>query len=385
MTNAVNIAGLGAALTVSSNVVNFSSTPTVAGSPIGASAATPTALGTVYGKTDTSNYTAALGYQASNSNTGVYNVAVGYQTLYASSTATGLCAVGTKALNSNTTGFGNTAVGSGSPGSYMGALQSNTTGTRNTAVGVGALATNVSNSNNVAVGMDALIGSTSDNNVAIGDRALSNVTTGSPNTSLGAISLKYVTTGSHNIGIGYNAGESLTTGSSNIYIGSGTVYASSASVNNELVIAAYTLQSGKGSQTALIFANSGAGAGGSYYNGANSSSWNTTSDQRLKKNIVDHTEGLNKIVQIRVRNFEYRLPEEVTELPENQAIQKEGVQLGVIAQELKEVLPDCVKTESTGVMSVQTDEVFWHMVNAIKDLKALNDTLIARITALEAR
>ena len=64
MTNAVNIAGLGGALTVTSGVVNFSSTPTVNSSPIGASAATPTVLGTVYAKQTTgggSPYLTAFG------------------------------------------------------------------------------------------------------------------------------------------------------------------------------------------------------------------------------------------------------------------------------------------------------------------------------------
>jgi hypothetical protein len=46
------------------------------------------------------------------------------------------------------------------------------------------------------------------------------------------------------------------------------------------------------------------------------------------------------------------------------------VQLGVIAQELQAVLPDCVKTESTGVMSVDADNLTWYLVNAIKELKA---------------
>ena len=77
-----------------------------------------------------------------------------------------------------------------------------------------------------------------------------------------------------------------------------------------------------------------------------------------------------------MRNFEYRLPEEVDqELGPSAAVRRSGVQLGVIAQELAEICPDCVKTESTGVMSVNTDEIFWHMVNAIKQLKAEIDQL----------
>ena len=57
--------------------------------------------------------------------------------------------------------------------------------------------------------------------------------------------------------------------------------------------------SGKGSNTAFIGGSSG------IYNQANSSSWNTTSDRRIKKNITDSTIGLAEINQIQVRNFEY--------------------------------------------------------------------------------
>jgi hypothetical protein len=126
--------------------------------------------------------------------------------------------------------------------------------------------------------------------------------------------------------------------------------------------------------------------GGGVYQGNNSAAWSVTSDQRLKKNIVDHTEGLDKIVQIRVRNFEYRLPEEVDqELQPSDAVAITGTQLGVIAQELAEVLPDCVKTESTGVMSVNQDNITWHMINAIKDLKAIVDAQATTIAALQAK
>jgi hypothetical protein len=137
---------------------------------------------------------------------------------------------------------------------------------------------------------------------------------------------------------------------------------------------------GKGSSTGFINAN-----GGGTYQGNNSAAWSITSDQRLKKNIVDHTEGLDKILEIKVRNFEYRLAEEITDLPQEQAIEKSGVQLGVIAQELQQVLPDCVKTESTGVMSVDATDITWHLINAIKDIKKLNDSLTARIEALETK
>ena len=53
-------------------------------------------------------------------------------------------------------------------------------------------------------------------------------------------------------------------------------------------------------------------------------------------------------------------------------------QLGVIAQELELVAPNCVKTSEKGVKTVASDELFWHMLNAIKELSA-------KVTALEAK
>ena len=51
-------------------------------------------------------------------------------------------------------------------------------------------------------------------------------------------------------------------------------------------------------------------------------------------------------------------------------IDKKGVQLGVIAQEIQEVLPDVVKTSTTGALSVDPDNITWYLVNAVKELSA---------------
>jgi len=144
------------------------------------------------------------------------------------------------------------------------------------------------------------------------------------------------------------------------------------------------LASNGGAQANLAAFNAVAGA---VYNGSNTTTWNTTSDQRIKKNIVDNNEGLEKIIGIRVRNFEYRTADEITDFPDekNIAIQREGVQLGVIAQELQSVLPDCVYEQKNGMLSLSTDNMMWYMINAIKELKAINDTQAATITALTAR
>ena len=379
-------------------------------------------------------------------NTGNRNTAIGANA-GAANTSGHITAVGAYALNSNTTGNSNVAVG-GNDESTGAALQFNTTGSSNTAVGVGSLFNNTTASQNTAVGYQAAynatvagttaigyqalytqgspagntavgyqagksqstngqctyvgynagVNATAGNdtavgyqalytgasggaNTAIGSQALTAMTSGQSNTALGYSAGNGITSGQNNVVIGYSAsnfGATLTTGSQNVYIGT-NAGPSSASVTYEMCIATLNSQ-GKGSTTGFINPN-----GGGVYQGNNSGSWSQVSDQRLKKNIVDNTNGLEKISQLRVRNFEYRLPEEITELDPSCAIPNKGVQLGVIAQEIQEVFPDCVKTESTGVISVDSDNLTWYMINAIKDLKAIVDAQAAEIAELKAK
>jgi hypothetical protein len=359
------------------------------------------------GATTTGASNTAVGRDALYSNTTASNnTAVGYQSLYANTTGDISVAVGMNALKAQTTATQNTAVG------YGAGAKLTTTG-YNVAVGVSALGNMVNGAQgNVAIGQNALLSYVNTSvfeggAVAVGQAALQNCTTGGSNIAMGRNAGLGITTGSQNIAIGDRAAESAnssfgvylgtfcgiyttgnyntflgwqaghyetstTTGTSNVYVGAGAK-GSGVSNTNEIVVGAFA--TGKGSNTGFINpGNSGV------YQGNNSSSWSTTSDQRLKKNIADNNDGLNKINSIRVRNFEYRLPEEVdAELKPADAVIRLGVQLGVIAQELQQVLPECVKTESTGVMSVDTDNLIWYAINAIKELKAEVDSLKSQL------
>jgi hypothetical protein len=371
-----------------------------------------TALGTGAGIVNTGVNNTFIGYEAGNDNTtGTDNTSVGYQALDLNTTGTQNTAVGSGALGANTTNTGNTAVGyqallantaNNNTGVGRNALGSNTTGTNNTGVGFYALVSNTTGGGNTALGNAALesnstgtentaVGyqaldacTTGERNTAVGLGALGSVTTSIRNTAVGAACGDAITTGSYNTMLGNRAGNftnSVTTGSQNTHIGYATGNNSSGDDNCIVIAADPDGTTGKGSNTGFINAN-----GGGNYAGNNSSSWSTTSDQRLKKNIVDNTEGLEKVNGIRVRNFEYRLPDEVDpELNPTAAIKRSGVQLGVIAQELQQVCPDCVKEETTGVLSVDSDNIFWHMVNAIKELNAKVETLEAQNAAFEAR
>ena len=371
----------------------------------GGSQATATALGTVYASTLNTGVTTALGYQSAASSTSNGTTSIGFQALYnQTSSSTVNTAVGYQAGYSLTTGSGsnvfvgatagyyvtgtnNTALGyaclannnSGATGSYNTAvgsssLASNTTASYNTAVGYQA-GYYQTGAQNTAVGVYALYGasgsSTGTGNTAVGYNSENAVTTGGYNVAFGRSTHSQLTTGSYNVCLGHGSGEAVASGTYCIAIGYGAVHSGSA-VNYELVIGT-NAPTGKGSSTGFINP-----ASGGVYQGNNSAAWSVSSDQRLKKNIVDNNVGLDKVIQIQVRNFEYRTEDEVTDLPKNQAIAKQGVQLGVIAQELQQVLPDCVKQESTGVLAVDSTDIMYHMINAIKELNA-------EITALKAK
>lgn len=206
-------------------------------------------------------------------------------------------------------------------------------------------------------------------NVILGPNNFGNSTTGSTSNVVVADGAALgVTDTDNSVFIGKGSGgvsginTELQTGTGNVFIGYGAGPAAAASSYEVVIGGDYAV--GKGTQTSFLAPNSGA------YQGNNSASWSTTSDERLKKNIVDNYQGIELINQIRVRNFEYRIEDEIDDDFKQQRIQREGVQVGVIAQELQEVFPDAVTEQSSGLLSVDNDELFWYMINAIKQLNA---------------
>jgi hypothetical protein len=283
-------------------------------------------------------------------------IGLGGQTTVASNTALGFQALHSVSL----TGADNTSVG-------YDALRRNTTGASNSALGIYALTANTTGSNNSAVGGSSLgSNTTGGSNSAVGLQALLLNTTGGNNSAIGVNALYANTTGSNNSAVGDSAGDVITTGARNTIIGANSDPSAAAGIDQTVVGEGLT---GKGDDTAFIGGTNGA------YNEKNVITWEITSDQRIKKNIVSNNVGLEVISQIDVRNFEYRTADEITDLPASAAINQSGTQLGVIAQELQAVLPECVTENSTGVLSVNTDQLIWYLVNAVKQLNAEIQTL----------
>ena len=288
----------------------------------------------------------ALGFEALNSAslTGANNVGIGYTAGKALTTGSGNVAIGQNALNTATTSVDAVAIG-------RDALFASTAGgSQNTAVGRAALRELTTGTNATACGAEALRRFIGNGNTALGNRALVGVDATAANN-----------TGINNVGVGLQTGDVISTGSRNTIIGANSDPSAAASNDQTVVGEGLT---GKGDDTAFIGGTNGA------YNEKNVITWEITSDQRIKKNIVSNNVGLEVISQIDVRNFEYRTAEEITDLPASAAIDQSGVQLGVIAQELQAVLPECVTKNSTGVLSVNTDQLIWYLVNSVKQLSA---------------
>jgi hypothetical protein len=102
--------------------------------------------------------------------------------------------------------------------------------------------------------------------------------------------------------------------------------------------------------------------------------YNTSSDQRLKSNVENATPVLDKLLTVKVRQFDW------TEGDLHQ-------DYGFIAQELEPILSGIVtkgKTEED-VWQLDYSRLTPHLVKAIQEQQALIDTLTARVVALEAK
>ena len=101
----------------------------------------------------------------------------------------------------------------------------------------------------------------------------------------------------------------------------------------------------------------------------------------LAKEICDRTNYKILILEnkIQVKNFEYRTQDEIDDFenPKAVVVKKDGLQVGVIAQEFETVFPNSVQTDDRGIKNVNEDELLFAMVKAIQELST-------KVTALEA-
>jgi len=340
-----------------------------------------------------------------------FNVAVGHEALTRDTLGSGSTAIGAFALVTQnfttatdshntavgkfagrliTTGVSNTLIGSSAGDSL-------TDADFNVAIGRNALATDTLGSTSIAIGHAALetqnfTTATTSLNVGIGHVAGQSVTTGRANVFLGANTANSASSCNDNVFIGFNAGThsvATTTGSANTVLGS---YAHIGNAGDSNAIAIGHAVTGTSGFTTL-------GNGGDDIRAAHGNvTWNTVSDQRYKKDIVNSTAGLAFINDLTPRTFKYK---NLGELPETFGAYEAGstevfknstTNHGFIAQEVKAAIDAHSELKdgftmwgerSDGGQELGEAALVPMLVKALQELSAKNDALAARITTLE--
>jgi len=126
----------------------------------------------------------------------------------------------------------------------------------------------------------------------------------------------------------------------------------------------------------FIYMTDGNGAIGSIQAASGTSvSFNTTSDERLKTNIVDASPQLDIIKSIRVREFDWT--------------RNDHHELGLIAQELVEIVPNVVtvggEDETKNPYGVDYGKLTPYLIKALQEQQALIEAQATTITDLTAR
>jgi hypothetical protein len=373
--------------------------------------------GALNGNTTASGNT-AVGYQSLYSNqTGVNNTAVGYQAGYAAVVNRGTF-IGYLA-GTATTGGNNTFVGDNSG-------PANTTGASNVALGSQSLFSNTTASNNTAVGYQAgYTNTTGAFQTFIGLQAGYYCTTGTWNTAVGASAGNALTTGSYNTFIGClnsagnGSGSAITTGSKNSILGGYTgndggldirtlsnyIVLSDGDANPRLIVdnngdlllgtttngyAAKQLNAFNGTSRNGIVLNETANSSNTVYvamlnalseigsirrvGSTSAVVYNTTSDQRLKSNIADANPVLDKLMDVKVRQFDW------TEGDLHQ-------EAGFIAQELAPVLSGIVTQgkKEEDMWQMDYSRLTPYLVKAIQELNAKVEAQALEIATLKGK
>ena len=97
------------------------------------------------------------------------------------------------------------------------------------------------------------------------------------------------------------------------------------------------------------------------------------SDRRLKYVGKENTSGLDKIRQLKVFNYTFKKDA------------KKEQHVGVIAQDLQKIFPNAVKKGADGFLTIRMEDMFYAVINAIKELDAKYQAQEKRINELEKR
>jgi hypothetical protein len=298
------------------------------------------------------NGSTLLGFGGPNSNV-TDDTAIGYGAL-AFDTGGLNTALGVSALLLNTTGEGNTGIG---PQAGVIGDGSSLVGNYDTALGIFAGFSTGTLSNATAIGANAIV---SESNALV---------LGQPGTSVGigtsapahlldvAGAGAFDSTGLNNgttidLTFGTAAGEGISssrTAAPNQYgIDLWTDYTRRISIEQHGNVGIGTT-----APDSLLSVNGSADKPGG-------GSWGTFSDARLKTVNGGFTDGLSQVMKIQPIHYRYK--------PDNaMGIHDTDEHIGVVAQEVRKVIPEAVTENSKGYLLVNNDPIIWTMLNAIKE------------------
>lgn len=427
----------------------------------GAKANGNTAVGAGSGWSTTGSENTFIGLYSGYKNTeGAYNTYVGAESGYYTTTGGNNTLIGYKSGYNSTEGINNIFIGSetglanttGSNNTYLGTNAGKQhKGSSNVFLGAGAGygAENASGGQNTFVGNNSgYATSSSEHNAFLGYDSGAATTSGGQNTFIGSAAGSANTTGSNNVYIGYNAGASNAAGTSDaLVIGNGhsdliTGTFNSEVANTVLNLKASTLNIGPDGSPYINITSSGFVLSSpatfqdvtthenniimnqkNIINAGEITSGNVkaidtvqaanikagtdittsqlhattvyattiygtvagASDRRLKNITGDAEKGLSAVDAFRIVKFNYKNDEKKTE------------HVGVIAQELQEVMPNAVVTREDGFLAITLSDITFTIAKALqelheavlgiaKDLKALTvkvTTNSGKIEALE--
>jgi hypothetical protein len=106
----------------------------------------------------------------------------------------------------------------------------------------------------------------------------------------------------------------------------------------------------------------------------------STSDERLKENIKPLDNALDKVLKISGVSFDWK---ELTEEEKKTIHGNEGHDIGVIAQEIEEVLPEVVTERESGYKAVKYEKIVPLLIESIKEQQKQIENLKKEIKELK--
>lgn len=217
-------------------------------------------------------------------------------------------------------------------------------------------------------------------NTGIGENSLQSLSLGESNTAVGYSSLRFNTDGVFNTAVGREALVNNSTGQANTVIGAYAGDNITTGVNN--IVIGYAAQSSSGTVTNQIT------LGNSSITSlrCNVTSISSLSDARDKKNIKDLSLGLNFLMKVKPRLFNWDKREWYDDRNSDGSKMSEAPTAGFIAQELDQLQTqehaewlNLVLKDNPERLEATPNNLFPVVVKAIQDLKTEKDKEIASL------